>query len=329
MKHSILLSFVLLLSSCKSIREFTITGEPGTVIKRPDLTEVGTIGNDGKLTVEFYKYQYEPFWVAYPKDQEKGIAFGLDCDDFDLYHKTSIRSAIPTLIGSALAIGCAVSGATTPALIGTAIAIGPGIIPSVCVTSASNYNDGYEYNYRYSERQIPNDDLVFTKTDLQESNSAPQTTPNTVSQKFQDVLQNQTTTSQKSQDVVLQKSSSALSSLIIKESNKTIQGKYSGSGSISLNNNEIKKFSKLLVEITCSNETTALVDIYDDSGMHFFDEKLEYTFKEESDGGFTLTNSSIKTATITISSKDELTLIHPNIEIQGDAYQLSVKAIKQ
>lgn len=122
---------------------------------------------------------------------------------------------------------------------------------------------------------------------------------------------------------------SSVSSRTLKSLSQQIEGSYVGTGLLTLNNKMIEEYEGIKVIITKDDNKIVGVQVQESDGSDFFYSPLEYQVSKKTDGSYELILKDISSAKITIDKNGNMTFIHPKVNIEGQAYQLSLKTIKQ
>lgn len=296
LKLILILFASLIFASCTTYTKVTISGKPNTGIyeaigesNRPRY--IGTIANDGYLTVKLSDDHYYAYLLSRAPGTEKYIPFALD---YEHAHKNNEAKHNCTL-GFAW-------GFVWAAPIAFQLAIGGMILEQVA----------YENEYKYLRYQQTNDDMAFTE-------------PVFTSILTNNVVNSNSIASSKSG----KKLKGSQSSHILKDDALKLEGTYVGTGSLTKGSVIIEQYPNIKVKIVRKSNSSVSVNVFEADGSKFFITDSEYTIEANPNGKFKLTMTGIGNATIEIDTSNHLIYLHPRVNIENDIYVLKINATKE
>lgn len=322
-----IIAVCLMFASCTTTQKFNVAGTAGTEIYTSSMQRVGVIGTNGKAKVTlpsdgYYAYLLAkkpqsnllvPFALDYKKDKHIGTK-ALQWGGFvlaDLGFAIALTGGVDMACnGSDATMGSTFLGAGGGALLlgGTMYGIGQ-----------SHMNQtSYDYQFSYLSGQHANTDIQFSRPVFSEpyKNLEPQ------AQIAQDITSQSVspTVSSKSKKHLSQKSSKTL-----RDYGKQTEGSYTGTGSLTKDGETIESYTNIVVKIVRVSKDVVSVNVIESDGSEFFESSTKYKITKNN-GMFILTNTEIRSATITIDKVGNLIYYHPKVNIDGDVYTLKINA---
>ena len=322
---SIILILALLFTSCSTTETISIKGTPGTKILYPNMNPIGTIDNTGNLDVTLTSDAYYAYLLSQSdKLDSEPIPFALDFHKKSRAGKRRLRNFLMTWtsIGTAMAVGGLIGAACGAGEAGGGVAaagallfMAPGIGVGAPLDSKLSQTT-WKYQFQYNDNQTTNENLNLTVcNDQYRSNN------------YNPPLAQNNSTSIPDTDFATKK--------IGDKSNKTlssnasaVSGIYVGTGKLTQDGNNIESYNNIKVIITEKSKNDVSIRVEEEDGSNFFSKPLDYSIKKETNGQYTLTHPSIKTATIKIDKTNNLVFVHPKINIDGSIYKLDINAKK-
>ncbi len=326
--------FCAIAVSCSTSTKLTVFATPGTEILTPNKNRLAVADGTGKAMFKISDDTYYAFLLSHTPSSNDYVPFALDYK----YHNYGIVNPLLAALGKGVVImgaGFEVAGiialCTGSSEIGIGLLLGGvgGALVGCGIGGPADSRDkqlSHQYNYKYLSTQTTNQDLslispIFDVYSAQTMSSDQSGSTSAAKKKLNASSSEGTTASTK-------KLGSSASSKALKDNASKVEGTYVGSGSLSQSNSVIESYSNISVTIKKSGKDVVLVNVIDD-GEQFFDSDEEYSVRKLSDGKYELIHKSVKTAKITIDTRNNLVYIHPRVNIEGDIYSLSIKAKKQ
>lgn len=119
----------------------------------------------------------------------------------------------------------------------------------------------------------------------------------------------------------------SVSTKVIKDFGRLIEGTYIGYGSLLQNDNIVEKYEKINISVKRINKNTVSVDVFE-SGDAFFSSKTEYSIKKNADK-YLMSLKGIPSAVISIDAQGNLVYHHPKVNIDGEIYTLEINVKKR
>lgn len=301
--------------SCSTTEKFYVSGTPNTQIYTPNYKHIGTVEANGRAKIEIPSSDYYAFFLSKNPNSELYVPFALDYKkkgriETHLWRNVGMGTM---LLGTAIAIPCALLGEYTAAYVGLGMMVG-GTLAGLPADSRLNQNS-YKYQYQYLKSQQTNEDLLFTKTVFDEP--------------FKEVSLPQIKKASKPTIVNEEASVSKIrlsdkSSKTLKDYGKQLEGVYIGSGILTQNREVIESYNGIKINIERINKNEVNVNVIEANGNEFFETPSQYKITKNKDGSYILNHSTISAATITVSKNGSLIYHHPKINIDGDIYVLKI-----
>lgn len=327
--------FVVLLSSCSTQQQMTISGTPGDQIYLPGSECIGEIPSSGSLKVTISDKNFYPYLISKSPNSNIAIPFALD---------TKIRNVNGAKFMTGLGVSLASIG-TLGFVVGTIVAIADpepstgGIIMGASVAlggigasfgapaSSRLDQEMYKNELKYLSIQRTNSDIMITNPDFTSvSANDGQASPKSLRKKA-----SESTSKSKSKSSVgsskANESSVDVAKRKIKDAATLVSATYKGDGSLSDKKAVLEDYSDVQVVITRVSKDEVSVKIIE-SGEDFFGEDAVYSVEKNNKGGYILIHKSIPEVKITIDSKGNLDYKHPKVRIDNEIYTLQISAKK-
>lgn len=316
-------------SSCTSMHKIVVAGTPNTLIYTPGGDLIATIDNSGKAKIDLEADAYYAYLLSKSPSSNLLVPFALD------YKKNSYTGArvsegtgiflmcagtMAMLTGTIIAIADSEDSTGTELVVG---GVGVDLLGASLGVSAGSRCDqlSYKYKFKYLRNQRVNSDMFFEKPVIEYTS---------VSQSPLQQSDNEDIVSDGRDDInatmVSGRKVSSHSTKTLKDYGSKVEGEYIGSGTLSLGNEVIEKYSNISVVLERITDNTVNVNIIED-GTAFFKYPIVYNI-EKNGTGYSLVCKDIKSATIEIDKNNKMKFLHPRINIDGDIYSLSIAASK-
>lgn len=325
---------IITFASCTTSTKVTVYTTPGTEILTVNKSRLAVADGTGKAQIKISDDTYHAFLLSHSPSTNDYVPFALDYK-YNSYmgtHALKVLGFGISIVGSATTIVGLLAGNDDSRGTLAGAGLGAGLAGvGLCGFAYSQTTQTAQTNqYKYLSHQTANQDLPITKPVFDEYNAkvvtkgkAPTPTKGSTASKKKLATSSTggTTTSTK-------KLGSSASSKTLRDNASKVEGTYVGTGSLTQNGSVIESYNEISITIKKSGKDVVLVNVIED-GEQFFDSDEEYSVRKLSDGKYELTLKGVKTAKITIDTKNNLVYIHPRVNIEGDIYSLSIKAKKQ
>lgn len=326
-KFILLVLICVILSSCSATQKISVSGQPGTEIYTPgksynEMNLIGTIGGEGKIKLTLDGDMYYAYLLSKNPASNDYIPFALD------YKNVSRAGAGWAEFGGIYATSAGVVATAVGIAVGEGVMTGVGaaLLPVGIATwaSASNRNNAIDhiYGFKYLSQQSTNEDITFTRPVITPVAAAAPATDET------EASSGSSATDEAEVSVSTARVSDR-STRTFKDYGSMVEGRYVGTGVLSLGNETIEQYDNMVIEIVRVDKNTVEVSVIDADGEAFFSTPSQYTIKKPANNTYTLTHSDISKATIKINKNKKAVYLHPRVNIDGDIYTLKITATLQ
>lgn len=328
------------ITSCSTSTKVTFSGQPGTQIYTPEGALIGAIPFSGELRTEIKDQNYYAIMLSKNPTTGEVIPFGMDYK-----HKSHLSSHFleglgytvawtglsVTAVGSAITIMAACNDDEDIELLGgiiTAGGVGLGLggISFGAPAEAKNKQAAYRYSFQYLPNQRTNEDFVFNRPAVNYSTGTPATRNIQTRLRPTEARNGNTRTSDNTQSIPTAQTTRP--TRIINDVAKKAQGDYVGSGTISLENEELERINGVTVQVRKVETGIVAVSIIESDGNNFFGSAMRFSV-EKNNGRLILRSQTNPSITIMIENEDRLIYMNPVVEIDGTLYTLAISAEKQ
>lgn len=314
----VFVAFGLLFFSCKTTREITVSGIPGTDIYKPDMSKVATIQESGSVNVKLDKKEFLSYMISNVPGSKDFVPFALD------YERKNYHRDVNLWTGTYLLSGGVVLAAVGIGLPEASLAIaGAGLIVAgtPLITSGTTSSPQAKYNFRYLPNQSTNNDVTFAdyidngvKKEIRESKK---------------LMSFNTENSDGGNALSAALSNFKKSSTETKAYGQAVTGTYIGTGKIMLKGKQVGLLENMRILIDNVDGKFVFVDVQDSNGEPCFGTKNLYDVKSSDANTYTLSLIGNADAVIHIDDSGRMEYLHPKVEFNDEIFTLEIKASKK
>lgn len=272
---------LMLLSSCSTYQNLTVTGKPGTTIYSPSYQKLAIVDNRGKAKFKISRDLYYAYLLSQEANSNTIIPFALDYKNKN-YLGTRVASATGfTIFSCGLAGVLAGSIAALDGDEDSANSILTYALPATVIGGAiwgfseARLNEVQrDYKFKYLSTHQTNENINFIPfIDDGISKNTNAKSPN------KDNIQNTSLNTDETSPIettTIAKSRTSKSNKTFSYFSKQIEGSYIGTGKLIHQNNIIEQYQNIKVVIKRIDKTNVSVNVIESNGEAFFNSKCEY-----------------------------------------------------
>lgn len=322
----VLVAFGLLFFSCKTTREITVSGTPGTDIYKPDMSKVATIQENGNVSIKLNKKEFLSYMMSKAPGSSEFVPFALNYE-YKNYGTNTAKVAgtsLAVLGGLSLITGMLMLAQGDESVATAILAGGGGVLMGAATPLAlSEQFSGPQakYQFKYFPEQSTNYDVKFV--DYLDKGVKKEVGKSEKLKSFD------TENADAGNALSAALSNFKKSSTETKTYGQLVAGTYIGTGKIILDGKQVGLLENMRILIDNVDGKSVSVDVQDSKGEPCLGTKNLYDVKSSDGNTYIMSLIGNSDAVIRIDSNGSMEYIHPKVEVDGNIFTLDIKASKK